>query len=126
MTIVNVQVAKPRFPCWCGCGGTTQSRFVPGHDGRFHGWAKKVARGTISAEEAEALMAKMPHDQARAHFRDLVEAERPFVEAWRTFQAAKAAHKQANLAVRVPTPAETLEQPADEPVIEEVAEEAVS
>lgn len=32
-------------PCWCGCGGTTQARFAPGHDARFHGLAKRVARG---------------------------------------------------------------------------------
>jgi hypothetical protein len=37
--------------CWCGCGGTTKSRFVPGHDARFHSNAKNTARGKAEAPE---------------------------------------------------------------------------
>ena len=29
--------------CLCGCGGTTQRRFVPGHDARYHGLIKAQA-----------------------------------------------------------------------------------
>jgi hypothetical protein len=38
--------------CWCGCGGQTKGRFVPGHDARFHSLAKKVARGQEEAPES--------------------------------------------------------------------------
>lgn len=48
--------------CWCGCGGTTKSRFVPGHDSKFHGLAKKVARG--EAEMPESFVC----DEAEADF----------------------------------------------------------
>ncbi len=30
--------------CLCGCGGTTQRRFVPGHDARYHAAQKRAAR----------------------------------------------------------------------------------
>jgi hypothetical protein len=57
--------------CWCGCGGSTKSRFVPGHDARFHGRAKRVASGKESwpesfvHAEAEADLRKW-HDAAKA------------------------------------------------------------
>lgn len=34
--------------CQCGCGGTTGRYFVPGHDARFKGWLKRIARGEAS------------------------------------------------------------------------------
>jgi hypothetical protein len=46
--------------CWCGCGLPTAKKFAPGHDARFHGLAKKVARGqahrptSFVSPEAEA------------------------------------------------------------------------
>ena len=33
--------------CLCGCGATTKSFFVMGHDARFHGWLKKIALGKL-------------------------------------------------------------------------------
>jgi len=60
--------------CWCGCGGLTKSRFMPGHDSRFHSLAKKVARGT---EDLEASLANLPHDEARVEFQRHVDAEIP-------------------------------------------------
>ena len=46
--------------CWCGCGTPTTKKFAPGHDAKFHGLAKKVARGqahrpaSFVSPEAEA------------------------------------------------------------------------
>ena len=42
--------AKPKAErkvrdCACGCGEETMSYFVPGHDARFKGWLKRIARG---------------------------------------------------------------------------------
>lgn len=51
--------------CFCGCGGSTKSKFVPGHDARFHGLAKRVVRGEVKAEDALATLA---HDEAREAF----------------------------------------------------------
>jgi hypothetical protein len=67
-------------PCWCGCGQTTKSRFVPGHDARFHGQAKRVARGQ------EAMPETFVCDEAQADFLAHVEAERP---VWAARQQAE-------------------------------------
>jgi hypothetical protein len=56
--------------CWCGCGQTTKRRFAPGHDARFHGLAKKVARG-----EAE-WPAQFVHDDAEADFKKWCHTEK--------------------------------------------------
>jgi hypothetical protein len=39
--------AKELRRCECGCPGLTQSRFVPGHDARLHGWKLRVQRGLL-------------------------------------------------------------------------------
>jgi hypothetical protein len=57
-----VRPGKAQNTCWCGCGGGTANKFVPGHDSKFHSLAKQVARG----------LAEMPtefvSDEARADF----------------------------------------------------------
>jgi len=68
---------KSLKPCWCGCGGTTKSRFVPGHDSRFHSTAKKVARGLLDFDEE---VAKLPHEDAVAEFERHVLLEVPKFE----------------------------------------------
>lgn len=35
--------------CACGCGGTTQGTFVPGHDSTLKAWVIRVERGIIDA-----------------------------------------------------------------------------
>lgn len=35
--------------CLCGCGGTTQRRFVPGHDARYHAAQKRAAKEAAQA-----------------------------------------------------------------------------
>lgn len=59
---VRGRKAKTKNPCWCGCGGLTGGKFVPGHDSKFHGLAKKVARGQ------EAMPAEFVHAEAEADF----------------------------------------------------------
>lgn len=39
--------ARALVACECGCGGTTQRRFVPGHDARLAGWVKRCERGLL-------------------------------------------------------------------------------
>lgn len=45
-------------PCGCGCGDTTKSRFVPGHDSKLHSRVLRLARGEkltgLSAGEVKA------------------------------------------------------------------------
>lgn len=84
--------------CWCGCGGETKGRFVPGHDARFHGLAKRVARG-----EAE-MPATFVSDEARADFMKWHDREVPVArakaEARRVAEEAKAAAKVAEAQAR--------------------------
>lgn len=90
---------KPDVPCWCGCGGTTKSRFVPGHDSRFHGAAKRVARDLADYDEE---IAKLPHDEAVAEFDRWITNERPLwalkQEQAADAKAAKEATKEAEAA----------------------------
>ena len=44
--------------CLCGCGGQTGGRFCPGHDAKFHGWAKKIQRGEMKFSEVPATAQK--------------------------------------------------------------------
>lgn len=80
--------------CWCGCGGATKGRFVPGHDARFHALAKKVAAG-----EAE-----MPEDfvceEAKADFLKVMAAHEQVVARKREEKAEKDAEKAARKAER--------------------------
>ena len=68
---VRTIATKPKMTgeCWCGCGGETKSKFVPGHDSKFHGLAKKVARG--EAEMPESFI----HEDAEADFMKWHDAE---------------------------------------------------
>lgn len=69
---------KPQVECWCGCGGMTRSRFCPGHDARFHGLAKKVARGL---EDRDESVQGLPHEEAVAEFDRHIRKEIPLHEA---------------------------------------------
>lgn len=61
---VRTVTPKPKMTgeCWCGCGGETKGKFVPGHDSKFHSLAKKVARG--QAEMPTSFI----HEDAEADF----------------------------------------------------------
>lgn len=65
--------------CFCGCGAEVNHnrRFKPGHDARFHGRAKKVARGELTATEATAGMT----DRAKTAFREEVAVAKAVVPA---------------------------------------------
>ena len=60
--------------CWCGCGGSTGGRFVPGHDSKFHSLAKQVARGLV-------VMPEFVSDEAESDFMKWHDAEVPVFEA---------------------------------------------
>lgn len=40
--------------CACGCGGGTQSTFVPGHDARQKGLILRLVRGVMTMDDIEA------------------------------------------------------------------------
>jgi hypothetical protein len=71
----TIQFVRPQVvvatggECWCGCGGKTKAKFVPGHDARFHGLAKKVARGL------EPMPESFVHAAAEADFMKWYDAE---------------------------------------------------
>ena len=67
--------ADVRGVCWCGCGGSTGGRFVPGHDSKFHSLAKQVARGLAVMPE------EFVSDEAEADFLKWHDAEVPVHEA---------------------------------------------
>jgi len=75
--LLKAKKVKTPVPCWCGCGGTTKSRFQPGHDARFHGQAKRVARDQADYDDS---VASLPHEEAVAEFQRHVELERPIHE----------------------------------------------
>ena len=67
--------AKTKNACWCGCGGETGGKFVPGHDSKFHSLAKQVARGTATMPET------FVNEDAQADCESHVAKERPLHEA---------------------------------------------
>lgn len=89
--------ARTPATCWCGCRGTTQSRFVPGHDSRFHGLAKRVARGQA---EYDVAVTGLPHDMAVAEFDQHVAKEQPLHLAREKAKATKRAEREAKKAAR--------------------------
>lgn len=45
---------RAKVPCRCGCGGSTQREFVPGHDARLKAIILRVVRGVMTLEDVEA------------------------------------------------------------------------
>ena len=86
--------ADVRGVCWCGCGGSTGGRFVPGHDSKFHSLAKQVARGL-------AVMPEFVSDEAEADFMKWHDAEVPVHEAR---EAAKAVTDAAKAKAKADKP----------------------
>jgi hypothetical protein len=82
--------------CWCGCGGATQSRFVPGHDAKFHSRAKKVARGLATMPES------FVNDEAKADFLKHHDAEKAKVEAKASTKAGSPAPRPSGGSVVAP------------------------
>jgi len=102
--------------CWCGCGGATKSKFVPGHDSKFHSLAKRAARG--QAEIPESFV----NDEAEADFAMWFERELPIWEAGQPLRDLKAANK-ANKATVVKSvePATDLETEEAQALLAEMA-----
>lgn len=87
--------------CWCGCRKAVKgkSRFLPGHDAKFHSKVLRVARGTLGITEATRTM---PAD-AKAAFREAVkEAKKKVTKAKKTpkktTKAAKKTEKKTQAA----------------------------
>ena len=76
--------------CWCGCGGRTKSKFVQGHDSKFHSTIKKCLRGEL---DANAEYAKLPHDEARDEWDAFIEKQLPKEDVRNAKLAEKAAAK---------------------------------
>lgn len=54
--------SQPR-PCLCGCGSTTRGgRFMPGHDARLYGFARRVESGKSKLTEIPAESRKAVQD----------------------------------------------------------------
>ncbi len=94
------KTVKAPVACWCGCGGQTRGKFVPGHDARFHGNAKKVDRGLL---DAETTLAGLAHDEARTEFQHHIDEAAKTADAWKTAEAEKA-QKRAAKAQKKATP----------------------
>lgn len=100
---------KTKNFCWCGCGGLTNGKFVPGHDARFHSLAKQVARGLVDEND----LPPVPCQEAADDFQMWVDRERPI---WAAKQAALAKEKAAKAAAKkkVETVVETDEEETEE------------
>lgn len=61
--------ARRLHACDCGCGGTTASTFVPGHDSVLKAWVVRVERGVVELSEAG-----IPHAGLRKRVQEVVEA----------------------------------------------------
>ena len=92
--------ADVRGVCWCGCGGATGGRFVPGHDSKFHSLAKQVARGL-------AEMPEFVSDEAESDFMKWYDAEVPVFEAKEATKAVLDAAK-AKAKVKADKPVATV------------------
>ncbi len=118
---------KAKSVCWCGCGGLTNGKFVPGHDARFHSRAKKVARGELNLDEQLAIL---PHDEARAEFVEHVEKEKPKAAARAEAEAKKKADRETKaaqkLAEKAAKEAESQEPDAEPAVLGGEATEPVT
>lgn len=81
----KVKEPKPLNVCWSGSGRLTKNRFAPGMDARFHGWAKKVARGELSFDADTGVVSQndgtaistLPHAESIEEFQAHVADERP-------------------------------------------------
>ena len=79
--------SEAKGECWCGCGGSTGGKFVPGHDSKFHSLAKQVARGQ------EDRPTDFVCDDAEVDFDKWHDAEVPVWEAKEALRVAKEATK---------------------------------
>ena len=96
MSNTNAAFPDRTVTCWCGCGGRTKSKFVQGHDSKFHSTIKKCIRG-VEGFDADVEYLKLPHDAARAEWDAFVEKQLPKEEA-RNLKLAEQAATQARVA----------------------------
>ena len=51
----RIAAAHAPKPCGCGCGGMTKSKFLPGHDSKFHSWIVK----SVESKDATVIKAML-------------------------------------------------------------------
>ena len=49
--LTSLSSVRPLVPCRCGCGGSTQRTFVPGHDSRLKGLIVRVIRDVMTLDQ---------------------------------------------------------------------------
>lgn len=90
LTFFKIAKSKQQNECWCGCGGVTKGKFVPGHDSKFHSLAKQVARGL------EEMPETFVNEDAKADFMKWHDAEVPMhAERVAAKEAKRFAREQA-------------------------------
>lgn len=68
---------RPDKPCECGCGGTTKSRFCPGHDSYLRGLALRVYREVMTLDDVRKLAGgEIGKAQAEAVEREIKEMKK--------------------------------------------------
>jgi hypothetical protein len=74
VTVEDDPQGEERPPCLCGCGGTPKgkkSRFIPGHDARYHAAQKKAAAEASPEPPAPAnTQARPPAPSRRRKAKD--------------------------------------------------------
>jgi hypothetical protein len=100
-------MAKALTTCFCGCGGTTKSRFVPGHDAKFHSVVKQCIRGLLDPTETRDAL---PHDAARQEFDDYAAKILPREVARQEAEEAKAKAKADKLAAKATPVVEAVQE----------------
>lgn len=73
-------------PCECGCGGTTKSRFVPGHDSILKGLVLRVLLGKVTLEDLVKVHGAAP-GQIDAIKREIKARSLPGIK-WAEFPAS--------------------------------------
>ena len=86
----TIKTNKATRSCFCGCGAQTQSRFVPGHDARFHSLVKHTLREKLDVSLA---LETLPCEQSRAEFVAYAEKIAPKEAAREAALAEKVAAK---------------------------------
>lgn len=86
--------------CACGCGGGTQSTFVPGHDARLRGLMIRSLRGIMSLEEIAEWGGQETRKAVEAGLRSPQLIKRwnlePEIEAAKEREVAEAADNEAD------------------------------
>lgn len=80
--LVNALSGSPQRTCLCGCGESTNSSYLPGHDARHASHvADQLAPDGLSGVESEAISGLLPTDALRTKAQDMADRRRSTVAA---------------------------------------------